>query len=73
MFNSCNAGEIDVYNRKHPESKLSQIWMVIDECQVLFAAENKNYKIGHEIVRILENVSKQGRSFGIQIDLESYW
>jgi len=71
LFNSCNAGEIDVYNRKHPESKLSQIWMVIDECQVLFAAENKNYKIGHEIVRILENVSKQGRSFGIHLVLST--
>lgn len=59
---------IDDYNTSHPDSRLSRIWVVIDECHVLFEQHsNTERKARTEIVDIITKVATEGRSQGVHL------
>lgn len=60
--------KIDDYNHSHPGSKMSRIWVVIDECHVLFEQHNSNdRKVRTEIIDIITKVATEGRSQGVHL------
>ena len=60
--------KIDDYNHSHPGSKMSRIWVVIDECHVLFEQHNSNdRKAQTEIIDIITKVATEGRSQGVHL------
>ena len=59
---------IDDYNGSHPNERMSRIWVVIDECQVLFEQHSNNErKARTEIVDIITKVATEGRSQGVHL------
>lgn len=65
-----NAGvlKIDDYNNSHKESKMPHIWVVIDECQVVFEQHiSTERKARTEISDIITKVATEGRSQGVHL------
>lgn len=59
---------IDDYNNSHPDKRLSRIWVVIDECHVLFEQHlNSERKARTEIIDIITKVATEGRSQGVHL------
>ena len=59
---------IDDYNGSHPNERISRIWVVIDECHVLFEQHSNNErKARTEIVDIITKVATEGRSQGVHL------
>lgn len=56
--------DIDRYNEVS-EQKIPRILVIIDEVQKLFA--NPEFRIKNEIQQLVNNISKQGRAFGIHM------
>ena len=62
--------KIDDYNQAHPDSRMSRIWVVIDECHVIFEQHSINErKARSEIIDILTKVATEGRSQGVHLIL----
>ena len=60
--------KIDDYNQAHPDARMSRIWVVIDECHVLFEQHSMNErKARSEIIDILTKVATEGRSQGVHL------
>ena len=56
------------YNGSHPNERMSRIWVVIDECHVLFEQHsNSERKAKTEIVDIITKVATEGRSQGVHL------
>lgn len=56
------------YNGSHPNERMSRIWVVIDECHVLFEQHsNSERKARTEIVDIITKVATEGRSQGVHL------
>lgn len=66
MMNKEGFQNINEYNNAHPESKMQRIWILIDECQVIFTSGDRN-RTGRLIIEKLINIARQGRSFGIHL------
>lgn len=64
-----NAGASDVaeYNRNKLGEHLSQIILIADECQTLFADRAKNGTLQNEIVDIIALIAQQGRAYGVHL------
>lgn len=63
-------GNIDGYNRKHPDERLPQVLFIADECQMLFRAPKDagaQMMIQREITEIIDIIATQGRSQGIHM------
>lgn len=58
--------KIEAYNNAYPESKMQQIWVLIDECQVIFTSGDKS-KTGRVVLEKLITIARQGRSYGIHL------
>lgn len=59
---------IDDYNSSHPNSRMSRIWVVIDECHVLFEQHSTTErKARSEIIDIITKVATEGRSQGVHL------
>lgn len=60
--------KIDDYNQVHPNARMSRIWILIDECHVLFEQHSMNErKARSEIIDILTKVATEGRSQGVHL------
>lgn len=62
--------DIDVYNKKYPNSRIPQILFIADECQVMFRiphGSGQALTIQREISEIVNVIATQGRSFGIHM------
>ena len=56
------------YNISRSDSRLSRIWVVIDECHVLFEQHsNTERKARTEIIDIITKVATEGRSQGVHL------
>lgn len=64
-----NAGASDVaeFNRNKLGEHLSQIILIADECQTLFADRAKNGNLQNEIVDIIALIAQQGRAYGVHL------
>lgn len=59
---------IDDYNCSHPDKRMSRVWIVIDECHVLFEQHlNSERKARVEIIDIITKVATEGRSQGVHL------
>ena len=62
--------KIDDYNQAHPDARMSRIWVVIDECHVIFEQHSiSERKARSEIIDILTKVATEGRSQGVHLIL----
>jgi hypothetical protein len=60
--------DIKDYNASHPNERLSRIWVVIDECHVLFEQHATNErKVRSEMIDIITKVATEGRSQGVHL------
>ena len=57
------------YNRLHPENRMPQIVLVVDECQALFNYNREDAASYNEITDILRDIAKTARNQGIHIVL----
>lgn len=60
--------KIDEYNQRHPEAKLPQILVAIDECHVLFSTAN-SHKTQMKINDVVRKIATEGRSQGVRLIL----
>jgi len=60
--------DLDTYNTKYPESPIYRIVLIIDEVQRLFSG---GYKEKEYFNKLLKQVVRQGRSFGVHIILST--
>lgn len=60
--------KIDEYNLRHPEAKLPQILVAIDECHVLFSTAN-SHKTQMKINDVVRKIATEGRSQGVRLIL----
>ena len=58
---------LEEYNRKFPEDRLSQVMIIVDECQRLFS--DRPDAIQKEICDIMDKIAEMGRAFGIHLVL----
>ena len=60
--------KIDEFNEVHTDKKLSRIWVIIDECHVLFEQNSTNdRKLRNEIIDIITKVATEGRNQGVHL------
>lgn len=70
LFNSCSDSDITTYNNSDSAArngKLPRILVVIDEFHELFNSENK--EAAEEASRLMENILRLKRSFGVHVIL----
>lgn len=64
----AGAQNIDDYNRAHFNERISRIWVVIDECHVLFEQHSASErKARGEMIDIITKVATEGRSQGVHL------
>lgn len=63
----AGASDVAEYNREHMGEHLSQIILIADECQTLFADRAKNGKLQNEMVDIIALIAQQGRAYGVHL------
>ena len=60
--------KIDEYNKAHSDKRMSRIWVIIDECHVVFEQNSTSErKIKNEIIEILSKVATEGRNQGVHL------
>ena len=62
-----SGGSLTKYNKKHPDSPLPQILLIIDECQNLYKANTENHDLARKIVDAITLIATEGRAFGIHL------
>jgi len=68
LFKEAGVSELADYRRVRPNETLPRILLVIDEFQVLFV---ENDTIASEANRLLDDIARRGRSFGLHMLLSS--
>ncbi|MBK8030089.1 MAG: hypothetical protein IPK17_11395 [Chloroflexi bacterium] len=68
LFKEAGVSELADYRRVRPNEILPRILLVIDEFQVLFV---ENDTIAAEANRLLDDIARRGRSFGLHMLLSS--
>lgn len=64
---SSGASDVDEYNKMSSDKHLSQIILVADECQTLFADRARNSRLQNEMISIIALVAQQGRAYGVHL------
>lgn len=64
---SSGASDVDEYNKMSSDKHLSQIILVVDECQTLFADRTRNSRLQSEMIGIIALVAQQGRAYGVHL------
>lgn len=68
VLREAGVQNIDDYNSSHSDDRMSRIWVVIDECHVLFEQQlNSERKARAEIIDIITKVASEGRSQGVHL------
>ena len=68
---AAGASDVDEYNRMNLDKHLSQIILVADECQTLFAERAKNGRLQNEMVDTIALIAQQGRAYGVHLLLST--
>jgi hypothetical protein len=68
LFKEAGVSELADYRRVRPTETMPRILLVIDEFQVLFV---ENDQIASEANRLLDDIARRGRSFGLHMLLSS--
>jgi len=71
LLAALGASDVDEYNRVSQSTRLSQIILIVDECQVLFADRAQNSRLLNEIVDVIALIAQQGRAYGIHLLLST--
>ncbi len=71
MLAEAGASDVNEYNRMNLGKHLSQIILVADECQTLFADRAKNGRLQNEMVDIIALIAQQGRAYGVHLLLST--
>lgn len=67
LLASVGASDVDEYNKISSDNHLSQIILVADECQTLFADRTRNSRLQNEMIGIIALVAQQGRAYGVHL------
>lgn len=68
ILREAGVQNIDNYNASHSDNKLSRVWVVIDECHVLFEQHKASERRARtEIIEIITKVATEGRNQGIHL------
>ena len=70
VMRAAESSKIQDYNRSHSQERMSQILVVVDECQRLFD-ESRRDRIQSEISDIVDEIATQGRAFGVHLLLST--
>lgn len=68
---AAGASDVAEYNKMNADKHLSQIILVADECQTLFADRAKNGRLQNEMVDIIALIAQQGRAYGVHLLLST--
>lgn len=68
---AAGASDVKEYNRMNLGKRLSQIILVADECQILFADRAKNGRLQNEMVDVIALIAQQGRAYGVHLLLST--
>lgn len=68
---AAGASDVKEYNRMNLGKHLSQIILVADECQTLFADRAKNGRLQNEMVDVIALIAQQGRAYGVHLLLST--
>lgn len=68
---AAGASDVAEYNKMNADKHLSQIILVADECQTLFADRAKNGRLQNEMVDIIALIAQQGRAYGVYLLLST--
>lgn len=68
---AAGASDVAEYNKMNADKHLSQIILVADECQTLFADRTKNGRLQNEMVDIIALIAQQGRAYGVHLLLST--
>ena len=71
LLAAAGASDVKEYNRMNLDKHLSQIILVADECQTLFADRAKNGRLQNEMVDIIALIAQQGRAYGVHLLLST--
>lgn len=68
ILREAGVQNIDNYNASHTDNKLSRVWVVIDECHVLFEQHKASERRARtEIIETITKVATEGRNQGIHL------
>jgi hypothetical protein len=68
LLREAGVQKIDDYNQSHSDNRMSRIWVVIDECHVLFEQHaTSERKARAEMIDIINKVATEGRSQGVHL------
>lgn len=68
LLREAGVQKIDDYNQSHSENRMFRIWVVIDECHVLFEQHaTSERKARAEMIDIINKVATEGRSQGVHL------
>lgn len=72
-FRDAEVSNIKEYNRAHPETKMAQVLVVIDECHKIFSLGEEKQVTNEQkaITSRLAKIAKEGRSQGIHLVLST--
>ena len=62
-----SGGDLAKYNKIHKQTPLSQILLIVDECQNLYKANSENINLARKIVDAITQIATEGRAFGIHL------
>lgn len=68
---AAGASDVAEYNKMNADKHLSQIILVADESQTLFADRAKNGRLQNEMVDIIALIAQQGRAYGVHLLLST--
>lgn len=68
---AAGASDVAEYNKMNADKHLSQIILVADECQTLFADRAKNGRLQNEMVDIIALIAQQGRAYSVHLLLST--
>lgn len=71
LLAAAGASDVSEYNKMNANKHLTQIILVADECQTLFADRAKNGRLQNEMVDIIALIAQQGRAYGVHLLLST--
>ena len=71
LLAAAGASDVSEYKKMNADKHLTQIILVADECQTLFADRAKNGRLQNEMVDIIALIAQQGRAYGVHLLLST--
>ena len=64
---AAGASDVDEFNKMSADKHISQIILVVDECQTLFSDDAKNNKLQRDMIATIALIAQQGRAYGVHL------